>query len=245
MDAWQVLILDTDADARRTLASYLGSRGYRVAAAATAAELWRQLERRSVDVYVVDLRAFDDPAAALGRLRGMTRAAIIVGDGADECLGRILALEMGADDALTLPLLPRELLARIRGFQRRALAARNGDDVDYAFDGWLFRPAQHRLIGPGRDVQRLTRGECALLQLLAAAPRKLMSRARLLQVVNPATEATTARSIDVVVARLRRKLGAARALITVERGLGYRLDCEVSCQPSVPEPGDAGNRYPA
>ncbi|HVH36546.1 MAG TPA: response regulator transcription factor [Tahibacter sp.] len=226
MDAWQVLILDTDADARRTLASYLGSRGYRVAAAATAAELWRQLERRSVDVYVVDLRAFDDPAAALGRLRGMTRAAIIVGDAADECLGRILALEMGADDALTLPLLPRELLARIRGFQRRALAARHGEDVDYAFDGWLFRPDQ------------------AVLQLLAAAPRKLMSRARLLQVVNPATEATTARSIDVVVARLRRKLGAARALIAVERGLGYRLDCEVSCQPSAAVSGEMGDRDP-
>jgi len=233
MDAWQVLILDTDADARRTLASYLGSRGYRVAAAATAAEFWRQLERRSVDVYVIDLRAFDDPAAALGGLGGGRRAAIIVGDPADECLGRVLALEMGADDALTLPLPPRELLARIRGFQRRALAARNGEDVDYAFDGWLFRPAQHRLVGPDRDVQRLTRGECALLQLLAAAPRKLMSRARLLQVVNPATEATTARSIDVVVARLRRKLGAARGLIAVERGLGYRLDCEVSCRRST------------
>ncbi|WP_257388345.1 response regulator transcription factor [Tahibacter caeni] len=228
MDAWQILILDTDADARRGLASYLGSRGYRVAGAATAAELWRQLERRTVDVYVIDLRAFDDPAAALSRLRSLTRAAIIAGDTADERLGRILALEIGADDALPLPLSPRELLARIRGFQRRALAARGGDDVDYAFDGWLFRPAQHHLIGPDRDVRRLTRGECALLRLLAASPRKLMSRARLLQAVNPTTAVTTARSVDVVVARLRRKLGAARTLIAVERGLGYRLDCEVS-----------------
>lgn len=234
MDAWQILILDTDADARRNLASYLGSRGYRVGAAATDADLWRQLERRSVDVFVIDLRAFDDPAAALSRLRGLTRAAIIVGDAADERLGRILALEMGADDALVLPLPPRELLARIRGFQRRALAARGGDDVDYVFGGWLFRPAQHHLIGPDRSVRRLTRGECALLRLLAAAPRKLMSRARLLQAVNPTTAVTTARSVDVVVARLRRKLGAARALIAVERGLGYRLDCEVSRRSAAP-----------
>lgn len=234
MDAWQILILDTDLDARRTLASYLGSRGYRVGTAATAAELWRQLERRSIDVYVIDLRAFDDPAAGLSRLRALTRAAIIVGDLADERLGRVLALEMGADDALALPLLPRELLARIRGFQRRTLAARGNDEVDYAFDGWLFRPAQHRLIGPDRSIRRLTRGECALLHLLAAAPRKLMSRARLLQAVNPTTAVTTARSVDVVVARLRRKLGAARALIAAERGLGYRLDCEVSRQAAAP-----------
>lgn len=239
MDVWQILILDSDTDARRLLASYLGGRGYRVSVAATAAELWRQQQRRSIDVYVIDLRVFDDPAAALSRLRALTRAAIIVGDAADERLGRILALEMGADDALALPLQPRELLARIRGFQRRALAARGGDEVDYAFGGWLFLPAQHRLIGPDSHVCRLTRGECALLHLLAAAPRKLMSRTRLLQAVSPTTAATTTRSVDVVVARLRRKLGAARALIAAERGLGYRLDCEVSRRSAAPAADDA------
>lgn len=231
MDTWQVLTLDMDADSRRSVTSYLTARGYGVCAALSLDDLWRRLERRGADVVVVDLRALGtDPLDVLRRLRGRTLAALVVVDCGDDPLDRIVALELGADEVLSLPLLPRELLARIRAFQRRSAAARRFDDVDYLFAGLRFLPAQHRLVAPDCSVQRLTRGECALLHALAATPRRLVSRARLLHAVHADADAEAAaeRSIDVVVARLRRKLGEARAVIKVERGVGYRLDCDVA-----------------
>jgi two-component system OmpR family response regulator len=232
MNTWHVLTLDADTQSHRDTGSYLVARGYRVTAAGGLGDLHRRLERTGADVVVLDLRACGaDPLDELRRLRQQTAAALIVTDSAGDVLDRILALELGADDVLALPLQPRELLARIRGFQRRVAAARRHEGgLGYSFAGWRFLPAQHRLIGPDRDEQRLTRGECALLRALAAAPGKLLSRSRLLSAVHADAEQATARSIDVVVARLRRKLGAARRVIAAERGLGYRLDCEVAAE---------------
>ena len=235
MNTWHVLTLDADIQSRRAVASYLIGRGYRVSTAAGLGDLRRRLERASADVIVLDLRVCGaDPLEELRLLRQQTAAALIVADAGGETLDRILALEMGADDVLALPLQPRELLARIRGFQRRVAAARRYEGgLGYRFAGWRFLPAQHRLIAPDSGEQRLTRGECALLRALAAAPHKLLSRARLLNAVHADAlhadaDRATARSIDVVVARLRRKLGPARGVIAAERGLGYRLDCDVA-----------------
>lgn len=235
MDTWQVLTLDADADSRRCIASYLGVRDYRVAAAVSVDDLWRRLQRRCVDIVVVDLRACGgDPLDVVRELRRRTTAAVIVADHAGDPLDRILALEMGADEILPLPLIPRELLARIRAFQRRVAAARCYESAGYGFAGWRFLPAQLRLIAPDNGVQRLTRGECALLRALAAAPRRLLSRERLLHAVHPGSDLAATRSIDVVVARLRRKLGAARDVIAAERGIGYRLDCDVLQEEVMP-----------
>lgn len=230
VDTWQVLTLDGDTDSRRCVTSYLGARGFGVAAAFVVEDLWRRLQRRGADVVVIDLQACgDDPLAVLRELRRRTMAAVVVVvEQAADPIDRILALEMGADDVLARPLVPRELLARLRAFQRRVAAARRYEAASYRFAGWRFLPAQRRLIAPDEAVQRLTRGECALLRALAAAPHRLLSRERLLQAVHPRSESAAERSIDVVVARLRRKLGAARAVITAERGVGYRFDCDVS-----------------
>lgn len=237
MHTWHVLTLDADGTSRPGPGSYLVARGYRVSAAAGLGDLRRRLERCNADVIVLDLRACGaDPLEELRQLRQQTSAALIVLDAGGEVLDRILALELGADDVLPLPLQPRELLARIRSFQRRLAAAqRHENSLGFCFAGWRFLPAQHRLIGPDHGELRLTRSECALLRALAAAPRKLLSRSRLLSAVHTDAAQAGARSIDVVVARLRRKLGPARGVITAERGLGYRLDCEVSAEPPAGE----------
>lgn len=235
MNAWQVLTLDTDADSRRHIASYLGARGYRVATAVSVDDLWRRLQRHGVDIVVADLRACgDDPLAVVRELRRRTMAAVVVADRAGDHLDRILALEMGADDVLAVPLIPRELLARIRAFQRRVAVARGYEGGDCRFAGCRFLPTQHRLVAPDAAMHRLTRGECALLRALVAAPRRLLSRERLLRAVHADSADATTRSIDVVVTRLRRKLGAARDVIVAERGVGYRLDCDVMHDASAP-----------
>jgi DNA-binding response OmpR family regulator len=142
-------------------------------------------------------------------------------------------LELGADDYLTKPFSPRELLARIRAVLRRAQAGRaerrNTELRAYRFAGWELRTGTRRLISPeGKDVT-LTSGEFSLLVAFLKAPRQVLSRDRLLEATRLYDDVYD-RSIDVQILRLRRKIErdpAEPSLIRTERGAGYYFDCEV------------------
>ena len=140
-----------------------------------------------------------------------------------------MGLELGADDYITKPFNPRELLARIRAVLRRyqtareVLPARN-DARAYRFAGWELNRRTRKLLAPdGRRVE-LTNGEFNLLQVFCAAPQRVLSRDQLLDLSRLHNGEVYDRSIDVQILRLRRKVEpdpSRPAYIKTERGAGY------------------------
>lgn len=220
----KILILELDPVSRHEMSACLEARGYEVCLAQNPADFWRRLDARCIDAIVLNLGSFGGAALeCLRRVRTHTSAPLIAIDSSHDTLDRILALELGADDYLTQPVMARELLARLRSIERRAAVARSGERQEFSFRGWRFCPDQRRLQGTDGTHLKLSAMESAVLLALASAPGKLLSRDRLLSLAHLDPEDAGERSVDVMIARLRRKLGAARDLIITERGSGYRF----------------------
>jgi DNA-binding response OmpR family regulator len=151
-----------------------------------------------------------------------------------EEVDRVLGLELGADDYITKPFSPRELLARIRAVLRRTQGSKTGARREaglraYRFAGWELRTGTRKLVSPeGKSIQ-LTSGEFSLLVAFVQAPRQILSRDQLLEATRLYDDVYD-RSIDVQILRLRRKLEvnpAEPTLIKTERRAGYYLDVDV------------------
>jgi DNA-binding response OmpR family regulator len=229
-----ILVIEDDPATRQMLADYLGEHGLRVQTAGTASEARRLASTDGIDLAVLDLGLPDQDGMDLAReLSGQAGLPVVILTGRSHEADRVLGLELGADDYLTKPFSPRELLARIRAVLRRAQAGRaerrNTELRAYRFAGWELRTGTRRLISPkGRDVT-LTSGEFSLLVAFLKAPRQVLSRDRLLEATRLYDDVYD-RSIDVQILRLRRKIErdpAEPGLIRTERGAGYYFDCEV------------------
>jgi two-component system OmpR family response regulator len=142
---------------------------------------------------------------------------------------RVMGLELGADDYVTKPFSPRELLARIRAVMRRyqsaeALPGRDDGLRAYRFAGWELNVRLHRLTSPGGKHVSLTNGEFSLLVAFLSAPQRVLNRDQLLDLSRLHSTEVYDRSIDVQILRLRRKIEddpADPQLIRTERGAGY------------------------
>src|SRR5213082_1449653 len=204
-----ILVVDDDPQIRELLEDYLADNELRVSVAATGAQMSQILADQAIDLVV---------------LAG-------VRDEAD----RVMGLELGADDYLTKPFSPRELLARIRTVLRRTKSsaltqARQREVRAYRFDGFELNLRTRRLKSTdGRNID-LTNGEFNLLAALLAAPQRVLTRDRLLDASRVYDNEVYDRSIDVQVLRLRRKIEADPTepqLILTERGEGYCPNCVV------------------
>src|SRR5262249_17721187 len=139
-----------------------------------------------------------------------------------EAVDRVVGLELGADDYLTKPFSPRELLARIHAVLRRTASPRPDRDAKrtrYRFAGWQLSQRTRRLTAPSGENVPLTKGEFALLTVLLQAPQRVLTREHLLAASRVHDNEVFDRSIDVQILRLRRKLEAdpsAPALIKTE-----------------------------
>ena len=138
----------------------------------------------------------------------------------DDEIDRILGLELGADDYVTKPFSPRELVARVRSVVRRS--AGPGEDRTYALGAVTVDPARRRVSAAGEDVQ-LTTTEFDLLLFLVRRPGRVFPREQLLSEVWGYAAASGTRTVDVHIAQLRSKLGDASPIRTV-RGVGYSAD---------------------
>ncbi|EWY37966.1 transcriptional regulator [Skermanella stibiiresistens SB22] len=218
------------------LEEYLTREGFRVTLAATGAAMEEALAAEPVDLILLDLRLPDGDGLALVRqLRTESQLPVIILSGKIEAVDRIVGLELGADDYLTKPFDPRELLARIKAVLRRvgeAGAVRAGDELRAAvsFAGWSFDLASQRLTSPdNRDVD-LTKAEFALLAAFVKQPQRVLSRDQLLDLTRIDGAEVFDRSIDVLILRLRRKIESnpkEPQIIRTERGLGYSFDAKV------------------
>ena len=167
------------------------------------------------------------------KLRGEQDVPIVMLTGRSEEVDRVLGLELGADDYITKPFSPRELLARVRAVLRRAQTKPERRRVDsvrvYRFAGFELRTGTRKLITPAQTEVELTSGEFSLLSALVRSPRKILSRDQLLEASRMYDDVYD-RSIDVQILRLRRKVEknpSEPQLIRTERGAGYYLDSDV------------------
>jgi DNA-binding response OmpR family regulator len=232
-----VAALDDDPDVRALLAEYLGDNELRVSTLATGAELHALLARDTVDLVLLDVRLpGEDGLAIARRLRESSPTIpILMLTGRAEEADRVMALEGGADDYLTKPFSPRELLARIRALLRRAQAQASVSETlskvrAYRFAGWELNVGLRRLKNTAGEPTELTNGEFSLLVAFLGAPRRTLSREQLLELSRLHNAEVYDRSIDVQILRLRRKIEADPArptVIVTQRGAGYLFDAAV------------------
>ena len=218
-----LLVVDDDERLRALLQRYLSTNGYRVSAAAGAAEARQLLANMEFDLLVLDVMMPGESGLDFAHdLRRSSQVPILMltarGDPAD----RIAGLERGADDYLPKPFEPRELLLRINALLRRVQAPAPATAAQpLRMGAALFDPEGGRLTKAGKPV-KLTGAEQALLQLFAAHAGRPFSRTDLCKRLGVALE----RSIDVQVTRLRRKIEEDPKLplyLQTVRGVGYVL----------------------
>jgi DNA-binding response OmpR family regulator len=235
--AKRILVVDDDPSIREMVRDYLVDNDFQVETAENGGEMNRILEARGADLILLDVKLPGEDGFGIARtLRVKSTVPIIMLTAQREEVDRVVGLELGADDYLTKPFSPRELLARIRAVLRRhALAAeapqKPGADVRaYRFAGWELNTGTRRLTSPTKTRVELTNSEYSLLVTFLRAPRKILSRDQLLEGVRVNADIFD-RSIDVQILRLRRKIEAnpnEPALIRTERSVGYFLDEDVT-----------------
>jgi two-component system, OmpR family, response regulator len=224
-----VLAVDDDPTIRSLIVDYLGQNDLRVTAVADGRSMGEVLEREVVDLVVLDLRLQAEDGMGLARrLRDESTIPIIMLTGRRDEADRVMGLELGADDYLTKPFSPRELLARIRAVLRRRRAEVHQGRPEgvraYRFDGWELNLNTRRLTAPDGRVVALSRGDFGLLVVLLGAPHRVLSRDQLLDLSRLHNDDVYNRSIDVQILRLRRKIEPDPVdprYIRTERGIGY------------------------
>jgi two-component system OmpR family response regulator len=224
-----VLAVDDDPTIRELVADYLGQNEFRVTAVANGPAMQAVLAEEVVDLIVLDLKLqVEDGMAIARRVRDESAIPIIMLTGRREEADRVMGLELGADDYLTKPFSPRELLARIRTvLRRRRGEVRQGRPEGiraYRFDGWELNLNTRRLTDREGHAIPLSNGEFSLLVVLLGAPDRILSRDQLLDMSRLHNDEVYNRSVDVQIMRLRRKIEtdpSAPCYIRTERGAGY------------------------
>lgn len=237
MKSPQLVVLDDDAETRELLRRYLQEHGFDIQGAADAAEFFRILDEHPVDLVVLDLMLpGEDGFQVCRRLRASSTIPIIMLTAKKDDVDRIVGLEMGADDYVTKPFNPRELVARIRSvlWRTRGSVARDAvapEELVYRFERWQLNAGTRTLKDPsGREVE-LSGGEFALLVVFLQNARRVLNRDQLLDLTRGRNSAPFDRSVDIQVSRLRRKIErrdqSPRLLKTV-RGAGYVFTAKVT-----------------
>jgi len=223
-----VVVVDDDREIRKLLGEYLERNGYRVSLATDGREMRRVLEASRPDLVVLDVMLPGEDGLALCReLRaGRDLPVIMLTARADE-VDRVLGLEMGADDYLTKPFSPRELLARIKNILRRARQlpqARVGATNRLRFSGWTLDLVARELTDPEGVLVPLSSSQFRLLSAFLDHPNRVLDRNQLLDLTLGREGAAFDRSIDVQISRLRaclRDVGKEPRLIKTVRNEGY------------------------
>lgn len=226
----RIAVISPDLHLRRTLRDHLCDGGFDVRLLTDVDEAMRQLARAPAALAIIHLAGAG--ALAVARLRLEFDLPLIAMGAPNDEVTCVVALEAGADDFIAAPPRPRELLARVQALLRRC-GRRAQAATRYRFAGCAFDIAERRLYGPRGESLRLTSAEATLLSAFVDAPRRVLSRGRLIDTLHTAGDAVSDRSIDMRVLRLRRRLcslGLPAQTIATERAHGYvlRLDVERS-----------------
>lgn len=227
-----IAVVDDEPDIRETVGEYLELKGYRVTRCSGGAALRTLLETDTVDLALLDIAMPQEDGLSIGRyLTTNTDVPFVMLTAAGEVVDRIIGLEMGADDYLAKPVDLRELLARIKAVLRRgerrredAEAAPASAPMQVKFGDCTLDTGAHRLSGPEGEDIAITAMEFDLLRAFAEHPNRVLSRDQLLDMAHNRGWEPFDRSIDIRIARLRRKVEpdpAKPQVIKTVRGAGY------------------------
>ena len=231
-----ILVIDDDSQIRALLQEYLAENGMRVSIASSGDQMSQILNDEAIDLVVLDLRLGREDGMAIARsLRDQSAIPIVMLTGVRDEADRVMGLELGADDYLTKPFSPRELLARIRTVLRRTKASmpsqsRQRDIRAYRFGEFELNLRTRRLKRINAEDIALTNGEFNLLSALLAAPERILARDQLLEASRVFDNEVYDRAIDIQVLRLRRKIEkdpTQPQFIITERGAGYMFSSAV------------------
>lgn len=230
-----ILIVDDDRDIRDLLSEYLQKQGYRVSVASDGRSMRIALSRSAPDLIVLDLMLPGDDGLTLCReVRAQSDIPIIMLTARGEEVDRIVGLEMGADDYLSKPFSPRELVARIKSILRRSRSLPSNLKPEqvrtFKFAGWMLDVATRNLVSPAGVNVALSGTDYKLLRIFLDHPNRVLNRDQLIDMTQSRDAGPFDRSIDLQVSRLRKRLEdnpKEPSIIKTARGEGYVLAAEV------------------
>jgi len=228
-----ILVVEDEGSIASFVSLYLKNAGYGVRTAANGAEALAQVAKELPDLIVLDLMLPDiDGIEVTKRIRQTSDVPILMLTARDEDVDKIIGLEVGADDYLTKPFNPRELVARVKSVLRRATSDRRIDEGDELRHGDLVINSGRREVLVGEEEIQLAPKEFDLLWELLDHRGIVLTRDQLLERVWGYTFAGDTRTVDVHVRQIRRKLGDASPIVTVW-GVGYKVATERTTAPAA------------
>jgi len=223
--AERILVVDDEPDLLELVRVNLDQAGLRVETAESGREALELLHRAPPDLLILDLMLPDVSGTEIcRRVRSdpdLSQLPIIMLTAKAEEVDRVVGLELGADDYVTKPFSPRELLLRVRAVLRRKQPQWASEEA-LEHDTLRLDPQRHRCFVDGAEID-LTAKEFSLLHVLMARRGRVLTRDQLLDQVWGSDIAVTSRTVDTHLKRLREKLGTAGGLIETVRGVGYRF----------------------
>jgi len=230
-NAPHILVVDDDPEIRTLLDRYLRNQGFRVSTAADRREFEMRIADGRADLIVLDIMLPDGSGLDLCRSLRDRRphVPVILLTALKEDVDRIVGLEIGADDYLGKPFNPRELTARIKAVLRRAAHREPepgaGGRRIFVFGDFTVEPDTRRIVSQSGQEINLTGAEFDLLRVFLERPGRLLSRDQLLDLTQGRERDPFDRSIDVLISRLRKKLGESeqRPIFKTVRNGGYQL----------------------
>lgn len=226
-----IAILDDEPEIRRLLSQALEQAGFRTQSFARATEFEAALRRVTPDACLIDLGLPDrDGLALVHRLATGSGTTIIIISGRAQVQDRITGLELGADDYITKPFEPSEVVARIRARLRRPTQTQARARMQ-SFAGWRADFDRYLLTAPDGAETPLSHAEAEVLRLFTDNPRRLITRAQMLETLGGTAGDSFDRAMDVRISRLRTKLGEDPKnprLIKTIYGAGYIFLAEIT-----------------
>ncbi len=229
----RILVVDDEPEVRALLRSGLEGEGFSVIEAADGRQAMELLSSHPVSLVTLDLKLGGEDGLRVAReLRAAKNTPMIMITGKGDSVDRIVGLELGADDYIPKPFVMREVIARIRAVLRRyaagaeshGAAAESGGGPRYGFDGWSVDISRREVRDPIGAARELTTAEFNLLALFVQKPGRVLSRDELMDLLKGHDWTPMDRSIDALVARLRKKLepdSERPQLVKTVRGIGY------------------------
>ena len=222
----RVLVVEDEESYSDALAYMLRKEGFEVAIAATGPDALAEFDRAGADIVLLDLMLPGIPGTEVCRqIRQTSNVPVIMVSAKDDEVDKVVGLELGADDYVTKPYSPRELVARIRAVLRRGVEP---DLAPLTLEvGSVRMDVERHIVTVGGEEVRLPLKEFELLEMFLRNPGRVLTRGQLIDRVWGSDYVGDTKTLDVHVKRLRAKLEANPAepkLLTTVRGLGYKLD---------------------
>jgi len=222
----KIAVLEDEKDILELIALHLDKEGYRVYKFSRAEELFKALKKERFDLLVLDLILPDmDGINVCKQVKSHLAPSlpVIMVTAKSELTDKVIGLEMGADDYITKPFAPKELVARVRAVLRRYKTITSGEDVLKIGNSVVIDLTRHSVYVDNKKID-LTFSEFGILKILASKKGWVFSREKIINLLWEGEKVVIERTVDVHIKNLREKLGKAGKYIKNVRGVGYKIE---------------------